>query len=424
MLNKFIKYQGLKSFATLLSGTTLAQLIALLIYPLITRLYGSDDMGVFGTYMTLAAALGVLATAKYEQAIMLPKTHLQGYHVLVLSLMCTLFISLGLLVIILVFAPLLSNITLVAELNYWLYVLPLSVFFAGLMKSMVMWANRKKYFKAIAANNIYQSSFGSAFKLGLGMLGYQSAGLITGTIAGNGITALILTRKMIRKDQLLHLKISLKKVKYWSRHFINFPKYELPQGVINTLSGNLPVLFFASYFSTTAAGFYFLGFNVVFRPLSLISGAVEQVISQRLIAMNNEKKPIAREAINTLKILFGIAVIPSILFGLFTPQIFSFVFSESWTEAGKYVQILMPWLFLVYLAGPFSFIPNMYYQQRKAMNIEFIYFVLRVISLIIGIVNQDLILALILFSIAGFIVLTYKLFWYFALIRKNQIRDV
>ena len=166
-----------------------------------------------------------------------------------------------------------------------------------------------------------------------------------------------------------------------------------------------------------------MGFNVVFRPLSLISASIEQVLSQRIIAKYNEAKPVRGEIFSILKGLFILAILPFILFALFTPAIFSIAFGEEWTEAGQYVQILLPWLFMVLLAGPFSFIPNVFYKQRKAMIIEIIYFIMRILALIIGIVNKDLYLALILFGITGFVILSYKLFWYLALIHKYTVRE-
>ncbi|MCF8332182.1 MAG: oligosaccharide flippase family protein [Bacteroidales bacterium] len=422
-LKRLFQTDVFKNFAKLLSGTTLAQAIAFLIYPLVTRLYLPEEVGIFGTYMALAGAIGAIATAKYEQAIMLPAKTKDGFHVLLISLFSTLTISFLLFLIIVLFFPFLAGIKIIYDLNTWTYLLPVSVLLAGFMKSFIMWANRRKYFWDIASNNIFQTSLNAAFRLGFGFAGFSTGGLIGGTLIGNGLTSAILSVKMLTKDHLKRFPVSIKKLKYWAIHYINFPKFELLHSLVNNLSGNLPVLFFSTYFSAESAGFYFLGFNVVFRPLSLISASIEQVLSQRIISKYNESKPFTGEIYSILKGLFLMAILPFILFALFTPAIFSIAFGEEWTEAGRYVQILLPWLFMVLLAGPFSFIPSVFYKQRKAMLIEIIYFIMRILALIIGIVNKDLYLALLLFGITGFVILSYKLFWYLSLIHKNTVRE-
>ena len=420
-LKHIFRQEVFKNFATLLSGTTLAQVIALLSYPLITRLYTPEEMGVFGTYMVLAGIIGEMATAKYEDAIMLPAKPKDGFHILVLSLIITIIISIFFTVFIILIFPMLVKIQFVAELGHWTYLIPLSILTGGIMKSFIKWANRRKYFQTIASNNLFKSGFNSAFKVGFGAAGLKTGGLIGGAILGNGIASTIITSKMLQKDKLRNYPLSKRKIKYWAKHYINFPKFQMLHGLVNNLSGNLPTLFFANYFTTASAGFYFLGFTVVFRPISLFSNAVEQVISQRIIAKNNENLPIKSEVYDFLKSLFLLGILPFTVFALFTPEIFTFLFSSNYTESGEYVQILIPWLFMVYLVSPMSFIPDMYYRQRKAMTIEMIYFILRVTALAVGIINSNIYLTLLLFSLTGFLVLGYKLIWYLLLIHKNQL---
>ena len=62
-----------RSVTTLMTGTVLAQLISYLVYPLITRIYSTEEMGELGLYMRWVPFIAAIATARYELAIPLPK---------------------------------------------------------------------------------------------------------------------------------------------------------------------------------------------------------------------------------------------------------------------------------------------------------------------------------------------------------------
>ena len=56
-----------------MSGTVISQIIAILVSPILTRIYSPDDYGVFGVYASIVGIVGVIITLKFEAAILLPK---------------------------------------------------------------------------------------------------------------------------------------------------------------------------------------------------------------------------------------------------------------------------------------------------------------------------------------------------------------
>ena len=62
-----------RNVLTLVTGTTLAQAIPVLISPILTRLYSPEDFGVYAIYFSVLMITSVVATGKYEMAIVLPK---------------------------------------------------------------------------------------------------------------------------------------------------------------------------------------------------------------------------------------------------------------------------------------------------------------------------------------------------------------
>ncbi|WP_292521939.1 hypothetical protein [Methanoculleus sp.] len=85
------------SFATdvlkLVTGTTFAQIIAVLASPLLTRLYGPEAFGFLAIFTSITGILGVIACLRYEMAIMLPKTNEEAANLLDLCLLCVAVVS-------------------------------------------------------------------------------------------------------------------------------------------------------------------------------------------------------------------------------------------------------------------------------------------------------------------------------------------
>ncbi|MBE0652215.1 MAG: oligosaccharide flippase family protein, partial [Bacteroidales bacterium] len=180
----------------------------------------------------------------------------------------------------------------------------------------------------------------------------------------------------------------------------------------NNFSSSLPVFVFSSWFSSVEVGLYSLGFMMINRPMNLITSSFTQVFSQRVIEKFNKDQEIFPD-VKALTLRLGlVSLFPFILAGVFGPVLFDFVFGDEWHEAGRYMRILLPWLFVVFISSPLSFLPDMLGKQKKAMWIDLIKFIFRVIALGIGVIMNDIYLSLMLFSGISFILVAYNLYWY------------
>ncbi len=74
MLSKIkLKSEFSKNTLTLMIGSALAQVIPIIISPILTRVYTPEEFGIFALYITFISIGASLVTAKYETAILLPK---------------------------------------------------------------------------------------------------------------------------------------------------------------------------------------------------------------------------------------------------------------------------------------------------------------------------------------------------------------
>ena len=89
-----IKSEFTRNVLTLMTGTTISLAIPIAISPILTRIYTPEDFGVFSLYMAITTIIAVIATGRYELAIMLPKKDENAADILILSLIVSLVISL------------------------------------------------------------------------------------------------------------------------------------------------------------------------------------------------------------------------------------------------------------------------------------------------------------------------------------------
>lgn len=89
-LNNFLdRYRGndfLRSVTVLAGGTAAAQLLMVLLLPVLTRLYSPQDFNTLSVYLGLLSIFSVVATLRFELAISLPEEDGEAAHLLALGL--------------------------------------------------------------------------------------------------------------------------------------------------------------------------------------------------------------------------------------------------------------------------------------------------------------------------------------------------
>lgn len=418
-LRKIWQKEFFKNVATLISGTTLAQAFSVLIYIALSRIYTDEDFGIFGLYMNILNITIIFSTAKYELAILLPKSERDSVNLLGLSGLVSVGVSFLLLLAVVLFNQQICGLLGSEEISVWLYFIPLSTLLVGLFQSFRNYSNREKRYRLIAGANIAQSLGNSILKVILGLVILGAAGLIFGVVFGQLVGLLIFLVFYIRASRHKWAWLKFSEMKRLAKEYSLFPRFNMWQGLVNNLSGALPVFIFSSYFSLAVAGIYTFGYMLIYRPANLVAGAFYQVMYQRFSEKMNNGQSFLSELKMFLRQSLQWLLIPFIIFGIFAPDIFGIIFEKA--EAGRYAQIMLPWIFMVSLTMPLSFIPDLYKKQRTALMIDSIRLVARVAALALGVVYESVYLALALYSGVSALMILYSLTWYVRLVKKNQI---
>ncbi len=420
-LRKIWHNEFFKNVATLISGTTLAQAFSVIIYVALSRIYTDEDFGIFGLYMNILNITIIFATAKYELAILLPKSERESFNLLGLSGLISFFVSLVLLLLVVILNKQICGWLGSEAISPWLYYIPLSTLLVGLFQSLRNYSNREKRYKLIAGANIAQSLGNSLLKVGLGLVLVGAAGLIFGAVFGQLVGFLIFLGVHIKANRHRWSWLNFSEMRRLGKEYSLFPRYNMWQGLVNNLSGALPVFVFSSYFSLAAAGIYTFGYMLIYRPVNLVAGAFYQVLYQRFSEKMNHGQSFLSELKLFLRQTIMWLLIPFVVFGIFAPEIFGFIFEKA--EAGRYAQIMLPWIFMVSLTMPLSFIPDLYKKQSRALLLDSIRLVGRLAAMIAGVVMENLYLGLALYSGVSALMILYSLIWYIQLVKKNQTTD-
>jgi len=366
MFDKIIpRSEFTKNVLTVLTGTALAQAIPILISPILTRLFSTDDFGVFFLFTSILAIMSVFSTAKYELAIILPEKDEDAFNIVVLVCIIAFGISLLLLGITLFFKGAIQTVLEDTSSGRWLYLLPLSLFLSGVYQAFNYWSNRKKQFKALSIGKIGQSGITGGSNWTIGEISPSGLGLVCSTIAGQAVNVIILLRSMFRDDRATISCVSAGEINVLAKRYGAFPKRMVLANIFNISAMQLPNIILSSMFGPMFLGVYALSQRVVKLPLTVLSTAYGEVFKQEAAekyAKGDNIKPMFWKSLLSLSL---ISLPLFVAFYLFSPDIFSFVFGEKWLSAGEYAKILTPYFYLAFITAPLTHL--FYIMERTAV---------------------------------------------------------
>ena len=358
---------------TLLAGGALAQLVPLLLWPVIARFFSPAAMGSFTQFSTVAAALAVAACLRYDWALPMAQKDPEAHALLALSW------RIGL-----------AAVLLCAPMGWALHaagllpmpaLLPLAVGFSALAQVLMMWANRARRFQTMAFSRVIQWGGAAVGQLVLGYLLWRTTGeaplgtdaawaLIVAPMAAQALASFWLLRPapvggwrtvMLPASKALHS--AMRTVAYRYR---DFPLINTPHAFLGTLQDAFAVALLVAMTGEASAGFWGLALRYLKAPSTLIGTAVSQALYPRLA---NSEPAAARRMVRQLMLLLGVLALAFMaLLMLAGPWLFSTVFGSSWLEAGELARALSPYIAAHFVAAPLAVVTMAWQAQRWAFR--------------------------------------------------------
>lgn len=369
-----------KNVIALLIGTVGAQGLVLLSAPIISRLYLPEEFGDYALYFSTVMVLSVIVTMRLEMAIILPLTDDDALPVLRSSLLSTLLLSVIILSLLLFGSFVITGshfLKFVSEHPFFILAGCISV---GFFQSLTYWHNRLGNFRRIAFANITRALLVILICIVLKETNNNGLnGLIVADFLAQLISGVIVFSD---KKLILNLLADLK----WNSlvttltTYKQFPFYNLPAGLLEKLSGQLPSFFIGGGFGSAALGQYSQSQRLLAAPAGIVGKAIGDVFRQDAAKMYVNSGSCERIFKQTFFKLFIIAIPFYTLLFFISPWLFVFILGENWREAGLTAQILIPMLAIQFVVSPLS---NMFIIARK-QKIDLIFQVLLVLSVFIS----------------------------------------
>jgi lipopolysaccharide exporter len=343
----------LRGALTIALGTGAGQLIVVVSSPILTRLYGPSDFGVYAVATSIMAVLISVICLRYEVVIPLPESDAVAADVLALCLLVTLVLAAAAAVVLGVAGSALLTLVGAGPLSPYSALLALGVFGGGVVAAFTGWAVRTKSYSEIAANRVTQSGTLVAAQLSLGILGLGPFGLLVGVVAGSVAGSSRLAWVAWKSHATSFKRVSRTGMLSAATRYKRFPILSGPSALLNTFGLELPVLLVVAFFGAAVGGQYALAQRVIALPATLIGGAIAQVyFAEGARRAQQRPEELRGLFLRTSRSLALTGLGPFALVALAAPFLFGPVFGANWREAGLYVAILAPMFYLQFVASP------------------------------------------------------------------------
>ncbi|MBN1381609.1 MAG: oligosaccharide flippase family protein [Deltaproteobacteria bacterium] len=328
--------------ATILSGgTLLGQGLAVVIMPLLTRLYDPTDFGVLAIFVSILSVLAVIASLKYHLAIILPAENNMAINIAALSMLMVIGITVLTSLCLFFWGGKSLQVINMLEMKPYLWIIPLSLFGVGVYEVLHYWAIRRQNFRSIAQTKISQGIGLAVTQIAFGLITRGPIGLLLGHTIGWTSGSGTLASLFWKNDRQLIKEISLDRMKTMAIRYKKFPLISSISGAINSAGLQVAPMMLASMYGATIVGFFSLTQRIMGVPLRFVGTSVAQVYTSETarLAIDNPGG-LSKHFIKRAKILLIIGGIPILILGQICPFVFGFIFGETWSEAGQYAQVL------------------------------------------------------------------------------------
>jgi O-antigen/teichoic acid export membrane protein len=329
-------------------GTALAQLLAIVAMPVLSRLYSPGDFGALAVFMAVSSIVATAVTLRYETSILLPKKEQEAISLVLLSLALAMFLGMACGAIVWLLPAGIRATLGVSAVGGWL---PVAVA-AGIATAMVAigtaWLNRQRAYLKIAQLRITQSALGALLGIGLGIYGY-GAGLLAAQFVSLLVVAVIAIAGLVT----MFTRWRKQDINDVARAQIAAPKYLLPTALLDVVTLQLPVLLITAWFSSEAAGQFSMAWKILALPMALVGAAVGQVFFERISAdIHSNIDLVRRRYVRVSLMLGGVAIFPALLVATYGEELFEFVLGQAWGASGKMAELLVISMSMYFVFSP------------------------------------------------------------------------
>jgi len=394
----FARHVGL-----LVSGAALGHGLTALAAPILGRLYTPAEFGLLALFTALVAILAEAASWRYELAIVLPADDEDARTLVALASLVVIAMALASLAAVALAGDALAGVLESPALAIYLWWLPPALLVIGLYRVLSYWATRKQAYRRLSAAQIARSLTAATVQLATGLLGFQAGGLIGGRVAGETGALAALGGAFCRRGGRppLPRPMRIDSLRRLAREYADFPKFSLPQGLVNAVSQSMPAFLLAYFFDAHIVGLYAMAHRLLHLPARFIGQAVRQVFLQQASERLQQAGDLRRLHLQTTLALAGFGFFPALIVLLWGPELFTLFLGDAWQAAGGYARWMVLWLFFAFINPPSTVLMQVLRRQHILLIFDLALFACRTGLLVYAGLRMSAETAIAAFSLAG-----------------------
>ena len=336
-----------KDTSIVFTGRVIVTLLALIITPILTRLYSPQAYGEFALFNSIVQNMVILGTLALPSAInVAKKEHIQKILNLTLFSIIgiSVLISLGLL---LVSATAKNNFEYINFLKSYWYLIPVTFLLTSTTLIFKALHLRLKAFSLTTKIGVAEAFAAKGVNLYNGYLNLGGLGLIISDLIAKMISSVLLIYKL-PKHYLSSIDLNLIDLRNSFKQFKQYPLFVMPAQWASILSTQLILWFIAFHYSANDLGKYSMALALINIPLYILSNSFQPVITQKLVSVRDG----INEQFSFTSLLTILGIISIIVFGgffLILPNWFVIFLGDKWEGIGLMIKILCAWNLILFI---------------------------------------------------------------------------
>ena len=356
-------------------GTVLAQMINIVVQPILTRVFPAETLGIYTYLISLATMIIPVASLKLDMLIVSEPNEKEAQYITDACIIINILISLIYAIVIIVGYQVSDN-NIFNKYGIIIYVVPILVFTNGLRFLFISYLNRYKEYKTISIIAIIREAIRAVIQVGAGFLSLGVFSLSMG-YAVSPLFGLNIQMRNYLKELKDRPRINLKKFKEnvlvkGKRQIL----FLVPAQFINSFSSSLVTISITALFSAKILGYYSAGVRILDIPIVFITSNVSKVCYQRISENVANKKPVLRTLMSVIIVLSVVSIMGFGTLYVIAPRLSEIVFGQGYRVAGEYIRCLCVMYAVRLVATSFAGV----YTVFKKQNFELILNILLIVS--------------------------------------------
>lgn len=410
------------------SGQVLAQIIAFLTMPVLTRIFSSYDIGIQGVFLSTTNLIVSFMAFCFPTAIVLPDDEDEAISLIAISLYATLAIGIIIEIIFILYGNHIFSQFDLKEIEKYYHLIVLSSILFSIYIIYSQYFIRHRLYGTQSRIVFSNSVLLNGARIISGLIYPSAISLILASVAGNLcmlVQYVFWSRKRFAATPLLRKSLSKSRPTLWriAWKYRDFPLLRTPQVMINMTSQVLPLWLLARYSGAESAGQYAVAIALLAAPTALVGKAINDVFYPRLIAIYRAGESPRSFIAKTTWLTLCAVLVPYGIVSFMAPWIFKFVYGPQWVAAGQYAQWLSFWCMLQVVNRPAVAATAALKMQGGLLIYEIFSAGSKVAALWLGfaLLKND-IAAVALFSISGIIAYLALIIW--VIVRSDRVKPI